>query len=73
MNNLHALEVREAGGVLNDSVNVGVEILGMPFHLSTTTGIDIVKKWIKWHDKWEKMDRETQDSYLILLALKGDQ
>ena len=73
MSNLHALKVREANGALNNSITVGTHVLGMPFTLSTRTDIKVIEKWMEWHDKWETMDKGTQDSYLVLLALKGDQ
>ncbi len=71
MSNADVLMKRERDGTLIRSVSVGLDILGMPLNFSSMTEAD-VEEWMRWHDKWEAMDRGTQDSYLVLLALKGD-
>ena len=72
MNGVDTLAGREIDGELRDSIAVGVHILGMSLSFTNMTDTD-AERWMKWHNKWEAMDRGTQDSYLILLALKGDQ
>ena len=68
MSNTDVLAAREKDEHLNDSIGVGLYMLGMPLDFTGMTEAD-VEKWMKWHDEWEPMGKGIQDSYLILLAL----
>ena len=65
------LSAREHRYSLGDSISVGIHVVGMAEELETMSEAD-AQEWLDWHDKWENMDKGTQDSYLILLALKED-